>query len=103
MQAKIYNKRWWISSCDSEQIKHAIEHNLIVSGFSVLGFIDHQFQPHGYTSLWLLGESHCAVHTFPEEEKSYIELSSCIEALLMDFDTNMTVIAEEHGWRLLQN
>ena len=33
----------------------------------------------GYSALWLLAESHFAVHTFPEERKSYIELSSCVE------------------------
>ena len=34
-------------------------------------------EPEGYTALWLLGESHFAIHTFPEEQKTYIELSSC--------------------------
>jgi S-adenosylmethionine/arginine decarboxylase-like enzyme len=29
--------------------------------------------------LYLLGESHFAIHTFPEHGKSYIELSSCNE------------------------
>jgi S-adenosylmethionine decarboxylase len=47
--------------------------------FEILGFIDHHFQPQGYTCLWLLGESHLAVHTYPEHAKSYIELTSCVE------------------------
>lgn len=47
------------------------------SGFSVLSVVDHHFQPQGYTALWLLSESHFAVHTFPEYGKTYIELSSC--------------------------
>ena len=38
---------------------------------------EHPFNPQGYTALWLLSESHFAVHTFPEFGKSYIELSSC--------------------------
>lgn len=47
------------------------------SGFSVLNVSEHHFQPQGYTALWLLCESHFAVHTFPEFGRSYIELSSC--------------------------
>ena len=47
------------------------------SGFNVLNVLEHHFQPQGYTALWLLSESHFAVHTFPEFGRSYIELSSC--------------------------
>ena len=39
--------------------------------------MEHSFQPQGYTAIWLLAESHFAIHTFPEENKTYIELSSC--------------------------
>ena len=31
------------------------------------------------TALFLLSESHFAIHTFPEENTTYIELSSCIK------------------------
>lgn len=47
------------------------------SGFNVLNVSEHHFHPQGYTALWLLSESHFAVHTFPEFGRSYIELSSC--------------------------
>jgi len=32
-----------------------------------------------------LSESHFAIHTFPEENKFYWELSSCIEQKYVDF------------------
>lgn len=44
----------------------------------MLRVIEHHFEPQGYTALWLLGESHLAVHTFPEHGISYLELSSCM-------------------------
>lgn len=47
------------------------------SGFNILAISDYHFEPFGYTALWLLSESHFAVHTFPEEGKAYIEISSC--------------------------
>ena len=50
---------------------------LLDSGFKILGFVEHSFEPIGYTGLWLLAESHLAVHTFPERGVTYVELSSC--------------------------
>lgn len=48
------------------------------STFNVLNYSDHYFEPQGWTALWLLGESHLAIHTFPEHGTSYLELSSCM-------------------------
>jgi S-adenosylmethionine/arginine decarboxylase-like enzyme len=46
-------------------------------GFNILDLTEYHFQPQGYTALWLLSESHFAVHTFPEFGKTYIDLSGC--------------------------
>lgn len=78
MQAKIWNHSEWIKETDPSILKILLKELLISSGFEVLGFTEHHFHPYGYTALWLLAESHLAVHTFPEEEKSYVELSSCM-------------------------
>lgn len=47
--------------------------------------MEHHFEPQGYTAVWLLAESHCALHTFPEENKAYVELSSCNIDMYTDF------------------
>ena len=49
------------------------------SGFGVLDVIEKHFEPIGYTALFLLSESHFAIHTFPEHNQTYIELSSCVK------------------------
>ncbi|MEP1094824.1 MAG: S-adenosylmethionine decarboxylase [Cyclobacteriaceae bacterium] len=77
MEARIDNYRGWVKGCDAEKLKPATEKLVVESGFTVLNFMEHHFEPQGYTAIWLLAESHCALHTFPEQEKSYIELSSC--------------------------
>jgi len=77
MKAQIVNKSIWVNCDDEKKISIAIESNLKTSEFTILGMIEHYFRPVGYTRLWLLAESHCAIHTFPEEAKTYIELSSC--------------------------
>ena len=67
------------------QLKTDVESLIIASGFTVLKFIDHNFDPQGYTALWLLAESHCALHTFPEEQKAYLEISSCNSEMYVNF------------------
>lgn len=77
MQAKIWNYSAWIAETNPQKIKALFDELIGKSGFNVLDCSEHHFQPQGYTALWLLSESHFAVHTFPEFGKSYIELSSC--------------------------
>jgi len=77
MRAEIYNYSTWIDLVEPLKIKHTYEEILTACGFTIINYIEHNFTPFGYTGLWLLAESHFAVHTFPEEKKTYIELSSC--------------------------
>lgn len=85
MQAKIWNNSLWVNEVNTKVIKERIECILKDSEFQLLGFIEHFFIPQGYTAMWLLGESHCCIHTFPEEGKTYIELSSCNEEKYINF------------------
>jgi S-adenosylmethionine decarboxylase len=43
----------------------------------VVGEVCHQFQPHGYTLLYLLSESHYSIHTYPEYKSCYIDIFCC--------------------------
>ncbi|MCG8700222.1 MAG: S-adenosylmethionine decarboxylase [Bacteroidales bacterium] len=79
MKAQIYNFSGWIKEVDSEKLRGLMNDILEKSGFNVLNYVDHEYAPEGYTAVWLLSESHFAVHSFPEEDKTYIELSSCNE------------------------
>lgn len=77
MEAKIYNYQAWMNLTEEKKIKKYIFNVLKKSNFNIFNFCEHYFNPIGYTAIWLLGESHCAIHTFPEENKTYLELSSC--------------------------
>lgn len=85
MKAMMWNKYFWIGSIDPVELKTTYQDLLIDSGFTILNHVEHYFKPHGYTCLYLLGESHLAIHTFPEEGKTYIELSSCNEEYFYNF------------------
>ena len=67
----------WIRYDEENEIKSTLGSILKESQFTIINFIEHYFVPSGYTALWLLSESHCALHTFPEDSKAYVELSSC--------------------------
>jgi S-adenosylmethionine decarboxylase len=79
MVAQMFNFNDWIEETNPFILREKFNKILKESGFGVLSFVEYNFEPQGYTALWLLSESHFAIHTFPEENKTYIELSSCIE------------------------
>lgn len=77
MKARIWNHCSWIGETDSARLRDGFDTMLRQAGFGLVGFSEARFEPHGYTAVWLLAESHFALHTFPEEGRSYCELSSC--------------------------
>tara|TARA_R110002012_G_scaffold310691_1_gene519127 strand:- start:5906 stop:6181 length:276 start_codon:yes stop_codon:yes gene_type:complete len=78
MKAQIHNFAVWINETRPAVLKQYFNNLLTVSGFEVLELTEKHFEPYGYTALFLLSESHFAIHTFPEHEETYIELSSCV-------------------------
>ena len=87
MKAQMWNKNGWIKEVDPSSVKNKFSELLSMAGFDILNFQEHYFEPQGYTALWLLGESHFAIHTFPEDDKSYVELSSCNEDYYIFFNS----------------
>ena len=85
MKAQMFNFSEWVNETDPNILKEKYKGRLKKAGFGILGEVEHHFNPFGYTLLFLLSESHFAIHTFPEEGKSYIELSSCIESPFIAF------------------
>jgi len=85
MQAQMFNYQSWVEETNPFVLREKYNKQLKDSGFGVLSFMEYHFEPFGYTAIWLLSESHFAIHTFPEENKSYVELSSCIEKQYREF------------------
>lgn len=85
MQAKIWNHSEWVTDTNPDTLRARYHDALRRSGFGILDFMEYHFTPQGYTAIWLLCESHFAVHTFPECGKTYIELSSCNRDYFMRF------------------
>ena len=62
---------------NSEILKKLINDILLKERFDILDSISHDFDPHGFTVLFLLAESHLSVHTYPEYNSLYFNLYSC--------------------------
>jgi len=77
MSLKMQEWTGWITEINPDLIKSMFSEILAESGFLIINFTEHFFEPEGYTALWLLAESHLAIHTFPENGKTYIHLASC--------------------------
>ncbi len=85
MKAVMYNYNTWIKYQKEQKLIMELENMLIKSGFTIIDKVEHYFNKQGYTGLWLLAESHLAIHTFPEENKIYIEISSCVKKYFENF------------------
>lgn len=49
--------------------------------YTVVAAGKHFFVPHGITAFWILSESHCAIHTYPEHGYFSIDLYTCTDKL----------------------
>ena len=79
MKAKIHHYSDWVNETNPSKLKAQYTKLLKASGFTVIEVVEKHFKPYGYTALYLLAESHLAIHTFPEQQTTYIELSSCVQ------------------------
>lgn len=107
---QIFSLRCWTKIVDPATLKIRFNELLKVTGFTVLNFSEHHFPVQGYTSIWLLAESHLAIHTFPQNGWSYIELSGCNEEkthqfknYLKDSDLMISFESEELAASLPEN
>ncbi len=87
--AEIYSLKKWIPNTDPTSLKEIYQEFLEYAGFKILKYDSHTFENGGFTCFWLLAESHLAIHTFPESNKTYLELSSCNEEKLKRFESKM--------------
>lgn len=62
---------------DIEKVKSILDSICNDYNYTVLGKIEHKFEPQGFTLLYLLSESHLSIHTFPERKTVAFDLYTC--------------------------
>ncbi len=66
---------WLGQKLTQVELDHAI--SVIRSEFTVLREFEHQYTPYGLTKVFILSESHCIIHTYPEQNFISIDLFVC--------------------------
>ncbi len=85
IKANIFSYKNWINEINPDVLKGTFKEALVKSEFRIVKFDEYYFPEKGYTCFWLLAESHLAIHTFPDDNRAYVELSSCNEKKLKSF------------------
>ena len=62
---------------DHKKLEDALLRALKQDRFTILERASHVFNPHGYTLVILLAESHASIHTYPEHDSLFFYLYSC--------------------------
>lgn len=61
------------------EIRSVLDTICSMNSFSVLGKLEHQFEPQGCSLVYLLSESHISIHTFPEKNYIAMDVYTCRE------------------------
>jgi S-adenosylmethionine decarboxylase len=67
--------------------REVLNHVVSELHLNVVNEAGHQFQPYGYTYVYVLSESHLTIHTYPEHRSCYIDIFCCNP----HFDPNMAI------------
>ena len=62
---------------DPVLIGSLLDDAIAAAGFSLIHQHVHHFEPQGVTGLALVGESHVAIHTWPEDGVLFVDVASC--------------------------
>ena len=60
-----------------KELKYTLQKAVESSGATILKHNDFIFEPNGYTSTFLLSESHASIHTYPEFKSCFVDLFTC--------------------------
>lgn len=64
-------------------------------GLTYISHLEHEYQPHGYSLLVILAESHLSLHTWPEQNSCMLDVVTCGNAkpmpFIMEFIQHMTL------------
>jgi S-adenosylmethionine decarboxylase len=82
---KFFGKHYLASfvGCDSKSLLdiHSLKMSMInginKTGSTILSCTEKIFDNGGYTILFLLAESHCSIHTYPENNSMFTDLFTC--------------------------
>lgn len=78
--AKIHTLNLWLEGDFSDPV--TTWHNFLelvnkLEHITILATLKHDFPGGGMSGVIIIGESHIAIHTWPEERKAWVEIATC--------------------------
>jgi S-adenosylmethionine decarboxylase len=62
---------------DTKFLKKMLFEAIHKSKATIINYVEHKFQPQGYSIVILIGESHASIHTYPENKGLFIDYFTC--------------------------
>ena len=75
-----------------EQLADKLVKNL---NLTVVKSVFHSFKPQRKTLVYILSESHLAIHTWPEHKLVHVDLVSCVK--VTNFENSLKPIIDDYG------
>jgi len=66
-----------VALCNVDSLREALVRGIKASGATLLNQCEHLFDGQACTMVFLLSESHCSIHTYPEHGAIFIDLFTC--------------------------
>lgn len=81
---------------DNQESLEQLADKLVKSlNLTVVKSVFHSFKPQGKTLVYILSESHLAIHTWPEYKLVHVDLVSC--AKVTNFENSLKSIVDNNG------
>lgn len=79
MKFQIYSKAYIVAGDFSNNARVWQDFLYLIrrAGLTMLANTKHDFYPQGFSGVVIIGESHIAIHTYPEENKAYVVVATC--------------------------
>lgn len=73
---------------DEKTLFNALIQSTAKAGATIFATGKHEFSPYGLTAFVVLGESHSALHSFPEKSLVWVEVATCSDGIDVDMFFN---------------
>ena len=89
LDAKVFSLKGWINLIEHDALVECFQKELEQVDFNILNFTQQTFPENGFTAIWLLAESHLAIHSFADSGWTFFELTSCNQSKSEWFKQNI--------------
>ena len=94
---RTYSRSFFLEDFNNVRLLNALIAATAGCGATIFKVDSHTFYPLGFSAVIILGESHSALHTFPEYKRVWVEIATCSDT--QNPDKFMLIFQQESGAR----